>query len=79
MIYTVSQLKESLSNFKPSDTIYVMFWSKDEFEDNFDDKEITNKMWKQALETVDSEGEEQIVKETIEQEIYNLLEEKETA
>ena len=79
MIYTVSQLKKKLALFEPSDVLYVMFWAKDEFEDNFEDQKITNRMWYQALENIDSENEDQYIKESIETEIQNLIDEKETA
>jgi hypothetical protein len=77
MLYKVSQLKKELALFESSDVLYVMFWAKYEFEDNFENKKITNRMWYQALENLDSESEEQIIKESIENEIQYQLDEKE--
>jgi len=45
MITTVKALKENLNeNFTDTESIYVLFFSKEEFESNFD-SEVTTKIW----------------------------------
>ena len=55
MITTVKDLKVNLNeNFKDTDSIYVLFFSKEEFEDKFE-SEVTEKAWQQALAFVDED------------------------
>jgi hypothetical protein len=69
MITTVKDLKKNLNeNFNDSDTIYVLFFSKDEFEGNFD-SEITDDVWAKALSVVDDETADQDIQDQINQEL----------
>ena len=61
------------------DICYALIWTQDEFDGYFDGKQISKSDWESALNGVDSESEEQSVKESIEMEIQNLIDEKETA
>jgi hypothetical protein len=69
MITTVKDLKKNLNeNFKDSDTIYVLFFSKEEFEGNFD-SEVTDDVWAKALSVVDDETADQDIQDQINQEL----------
>jgi hypothetical protein len=69
MITTVKDLKKNLNeNFNDSDTIYVLFFSKEEFEGNFD-SEITDDVWAKALSVVDDETADQDIQDQINQEL----------
>jgi hypothetical protein len=77
MITTVKDLKVNLTdNFKDTDSIYVLFFSKEEFEDNFD-SEVTDKVWQQALAFVDDDEADQLIQEQIAHELSTQLDEKE--
>lgn len=76
MTYTKKSLLRLLENFDDKDEFYVLLWSKDEFEASFD-KEIKNKDWKYAIENIDSESQEQEIKEQIEENLMNEIEESE--
>jgi tRNA(His) 5'-end guanylyltransferase len=77
MITTVKALKENLNeNFTDTDSIYVLFFSKEEFESNFD-SEVTNKVWESALAVVDDEEADAIIQNQIADELSTLLDEKE--
>jgi tRNA(His) 5'-end guanylyltransferase len=77
MITTVKALKENLNeNFTDTDSIYVLFFSKEEFESNFDSK-VTNKVWESALAVVDDEEADAIIQNQIADELSTLLDEKE--
>jgi hypothetical protein len=56
-----------------------LIWTQDEFDGYFNDQQISKSDWESALSNIDSESEEQSVKESIEMEIQNLIDEKETA
>jgi hypothetical protein len=77
MITTVKALKENLNeNFTDTESIYVLFFSKEEFESNFD-SEVTNKIWESALAVVDDEEADAIIQNQIADELSTLLDEKE--
>ena len=77
MITTVKALKENLNeNFTDTDSIYVLFFSKEEFESNFN-SEVTNKVWESALAVVDDEEADAIIQNQIADELSTLLDEKE--
>jgi hypothetical protein len=77
MITTVKDLKVNLDeNFKDTDSIYVLFFSKEEFEDKFD-SEVTDKAWQQALAFVDDDEADQLIQEQIAHELSTQLDEKE--
>lgn len=77
MITTVKALKENLTeNFTDTESIYVLFFSKEEFEGNFN-SEVTNKIWETALAVVDDEEADAIIQNQIADELSTLLDEKE--
>jgi hypothetical protein len=77
MITTVKALKENLNeNFTDTESIYVLFFSKEEFESNFD-SEVTDKVWQSALAVVDDEEADAIIQNQIADELSTLLDEKE--
>lgn len=72
--YTKKELVKKLNDhFADNDLLFVLWWSKDEFEASFD-KEIKRKDWEYAIESLDTESEEQSIKEKIEE---TLMEESE--
>lgn len=75
--YTKKELVKKLNDyFADSDLLFVLWWSKDEFEASFD-KEIKRKDWESAIENIDSESQEQAIKEQIEENLMNNMEEGE--
>ena len=75
--YTKKELVKKLNDhFGDKDLLFVLWWSKDEFEASFD-KEIKNKDWELAIENIDSESQEQVIKEQIEENLMNNMEESE--
>ena len=75
--YTKKELVKKLNDhFADKDLLFVLWWSKDEFEASFD-KEIKNKDWESAIENIDSESQEQVIKEQIEENLMNNMEESE--
>lgn len=73
MITTVKDLKVNLDeNFKDTDSIYVLFFSKEEFEGNFD-SEVTDKVWQKALAFVDDDEADQLIQEQISHELSTQL------
>lgn len=75
--YTKKELVKKLNDhFGDKDLLFVLWWSKDEFEASFD-KEIKNKVWELAIENIDSESQEQAIKEQIEENLMNEMEESE--
>jgi len=75
--YTKKELVKKLNDhFGDKDLLFVLWWSKDEFEASFD-KEIKNKVWESAIENIDSESQEQAIKEQIEENLMNNMEESE--
>ena len=75
--YTKKELVKKLNDhFADKDLLFVLWWSKDEFEASFD-KEIKNKVWESAIENIDSESQEQQIKEQIEENLMNEMEESE--
>ncbi|NBP57594.1 hypothetical protein EBU71_13865 [bacterium] len=75
--YTKKELVKKLNDhFGDKDLLFVLWWSKDEFEASFD-KEIKNSVWESAIENIDSESQEQIIKEQIEENLMNNMEESE--
>jgi hypothetical protein len=77
MITTVKALKENLNeNFTDTESIYVLFFSKEEFESNFD-SEVTDKVWQSALAVVDDEEADALIQNQIADELSTLLDEKE--
>lgn len=72
--YTKKELVKKLNDhFSDKDLLFVLWWSKDEFETSFD-KKIKNEIWEQAIENIDSESQEQEIKEQIEGNLMDSIE-----
>lgn len=79
MITTVKDLKENLNeNFKDTESIYVLFFSKEEFDGNFD-SEVTDTAWNQALALVDDDEADSIISQQISQELSMQLDDEEVS
>ena len=73
MITTIKDLKKTLeSNFKDEESIYVLFFGKDEFDVGEDD-EITDEVWLAALDKVDDDEEDSTIYSKIEDEIQSQI------
>jgi len=79
MIYTKKELKDRVADMDSKDICYALIWTQDEFDGYFDGKQISKSDWESALNGLDCESEEQSIKESIEMEIQNLIDERETA
>lgn len=57
MITTKTELAKRLAPYKPNEKIFVLLWTKDEFDDaNYNsDAPLTKKEWNEAIEIVDEE------------------------
>jgi len=73
-VYTKKELVKRLNDYyEDKDLLYVIYFAKDEFEASFD-KEINKKDWEYAIENIDSESQEQVIKEQIEENLMNEME-----
>ena len=73
MITTVKDLKKTLGdNFKDEESIYVLFFGKDEF-DVGEDGEITDEVWLAALDNVDDDDEDSTLHDKISDEIQSKI------
>jgi len=73
MITTVKDLKKTLEgNFKDEESIYVLFFGKDEF-DVGEDGEITDEVWLAALDKVDDDEEDSSLYHKISDEIQSKI------
>lgn len=70
---TKKQLVKKLNDYyEDKDLLLAVWWAKDEFDGNFS-KDITNKTWRTSIEDVDTESQEQEIKELIEIKIMESL------
>ena len=75
MIYTKKELVKKLNDhYNDKDLILALWWAKDEFETSFD-KEISEVDWEFSIENLDTESEEQSIKEQIEENLMSQTEE----
>jgi hypothetical protein len=69
MITTKKELIQRLAPYNANEKIFVMFWTKDEFDDgsvNYEsDKPVTRKQWEEAIESVDADPTEEQIREEI--------------
>jgi len=73
MITTVAQLKKNLSSFlKDDESIYVLFFSKTEFEDHME-RNIKDGTWLETLESIDDDDADQDISEQIKEKLTQLL------
>jgi hypothetical protein len=72
--YTKKELVKKLNDhFSDKDLLFVFWWSKDDFEASFN-KKIKNEIWESAIENIDSESQEQKIKEQIEENLMDSIE-----
>jgi len=74
MITTKKDLIDRLKCFGPKEKLFVLFWTKDEFES---DRELTTKEWGNILSEVDEKGAEQEIYDLIGEAVENLVAEDE--
>ena len=73
MITTVEKLKKNLSSFlKDDESIYVLFFSKTEFEDHME-RNIKDGTWLETLESIDDDDADQDISEQIKEKLTQLL------
>ena len=73
MITTVAKLKKNLSSFlKEDESIYVLFFSKTEFEDHIE-RNIQEGVWLETLESIDDDDADQDISEQIKEKLTQLL------
>ena len=73
MITTVAKLKKNLSAFlKEDESIYVLFFSKAEFEDHME-RNIKEGIWLEALENIDDDDADQDISDQIKEKLTQLL------
>ena len=79
-IYTRKELEKWLkANFKPNDPLFTLIITKDEVEASYDGIEFTNRQFIEACESVNAEGEEQIISEEIHSNLARYVDENENA
>jgi hypothetical protein len=79
-IYTRKELEKWLkANFKPNDPLFAFIITKDEVEASYDGVEFTNRQFIEACESVNTEGEEQIISEEIHSNLAQYVDENENA
>lgn len=73
-VYTKKELVKRLNDYyEDKDLLYVIYFSKAEFEASFD-KEIKKKDWEFSIQNIDDESVEQNIKEQIEQNLMSEME-----
>lgn len=80
MILTKKELKDRVADMDSKDICFALIWTQDEFDSYYDGQTPLSKQeWESVLNGIDSESEEQSIKESIEMEIQNIIDEKENA
>lgn len=75
MVYTKKELVKKLNDhYNDKDLILALWWAKDEFETSFN-KRISNIDWEFSIENLDTESQEQHIKEQIEENLMSETEE----
>jgi hypothetical protein len=65
-LQTKEQIQDWLKSYKKNDSFAILFWTKDEMEENLGRK-IKETEWKRAVNGVDSDSEEQVLGENLEE------------
>jgi Ca2+-binding EF-hand superfamily protein len=65
-LQTKEQIQDWLKGYKKNDSFAILFWTKDEIEENLGRK-IKETEWKRAVNAVDSDSEEQVLGENLEE------------
>lgn len=77
-VYTKKELVKHLNaHFEDKDTLYVLWWSKDQFEAQLD-KEIKKKDWEYVIDNLDTSNEEHAIDESIQQTLMEQIEDEES-
>jgi hypothetical protein len=79
MIYNKKELKNRIADMGSNDLCYALIWTQDEFDSYFEGKQISKSDWESALNSIDSESEEQCIKEGIQIAIDDMINEEENA
>lgn len=74
MIITAGKLIESLKEYREDELLMVLFWDKDEYED---ETTITDEQWAKALSTVWTNPAEGEISDYISQAVYEQVEAEE--
>jgi hypothetical protein len=65
-LQTKEQILDWLKGYKKNDTFAILFWTKDEMEENLG-RDIKETEWARAVNAVDSDDEEQVLEENLEE------------
>jgi Ca2+-binding EF-hand superfamily protein len=65
-LQTKEQIQDWLKGYKKNDSFAILFWTKDEMEENLG-RDIKETEWKRAVNAVDSDSEEQVLGENLEE------------
>jgi len=65
-LQTKEQIQDWLKGYKKNDSFAILFWTKDEMEENLGRK-IKETEWERAVNAVDSDSEEQVLGENLEE------------
>jgi hypothetical protein len=70
-------VKHLSSHYGANDLLYVFWISKDEMEAHYESAEFTDKQFKDACESVDTESEEQSISDSIQEILAEHIKEEE--
>jgi len=70
-------VKHLSSHYGANDLLYVFWISKDEMEAHYESAEFTDKQFKDACESVDTESEEQSISDSIQEILAEHIDEQE--
>ena len=65
-LQTKEQIQDWLKGYKKNDSFAILFWTKDEMEENLG-RTIKKTEWEKAVNAVDSDSEEQVLGENLEE------------
>jgi hypothetical protein len=65
-LQTKEQILDWLKGYKKNDSFAILFWTKDEMEENLG-RDIKETEWTRAVNAVDSDSEEQVLGENLEE------------
>ena len=72
-------VKHLSSHYGANDLLYVFWISKDEMEAHYESAEFTDKQFKDACESVDTESEEQSISDSIQEILAEHIDENQNA
>ena len=65
-LQTKEQIQDWLKGYKKNDSFAILFWSKDEMEESLE-RSIKETEWRKAVNAVDSDSEEQVLGENLQE------------